>query len=141
MNHKGFTLTELLIVLGILAVIMTAVVLLLNPTEFIAQGRDSRRISDLKNIDTSLSLIRNSLYETLVDGTLPNIVYVSLPDTNSNQMCDEYSLPTLSGWSYRCMATSSNLRKVDGGGWIPVTFTSVSTNPLTVLPIDPVNNE
>ena len=145
-SKAGFTLTELLIVLGILAVIMTAVVLLLNPTEFIAQGRDSRRISDLKNIDTSLSLIKNSLSETPVDNTQLNRVYLSLPDVNGNINDDcrlDYpSLPALSGsWEYRCNANSSNLRKVDSSGWLPVSFASVSTNPLMVLPIDPVNNE
>ena len=80
MNKKGnnaFTLVELLIVLGILAVLVTATVLLLNPTEFIAQGRDSRRISDLKNLDTAISLGKQSLYETLTDSTVSGIVYLS----------------------------------------------------------------
>ena len=148
MNKKGnnaFTLVELLIVLGILAVLVTATVLLLNPAEFTAQGRDSRRISDLRNIDTSLSLIKNSLSETPVDNTQLDRVYLSLPDTNGNINDDcrlDYpSLPALSGsWEYRCNADSNNLRNVDGSGWIPVSFSSVSTNPLTILPVDPVNN-
>lgn len=147
-ERSGFTMMELLIVLGVLAVLVTATVLLLNPTEFTAQGRDSRRISDLKNLDTAISLAKNSLYENLTDNTASGIVYVSLPDKNGFLDDDcrasgEYpNLPILSvGWQYRCRASADNLRKVDGNGWVPIDFTSITTNPLTVLPIDPVNNE
>ena len=139
---------ELLIALGILALISTIVVLIINPTQLVAQARDAQRVSDLKRIDTAIQLNRNSLDETLIGyDTLPdNIVYVSLPDTNSilTDNCGtsgEYSLPALTtGWQYRCVASLTNLRKIDGNGWIPVTFTSVSTNPLLSLPVDPVNN-
>ena len=44
---KGFTLIELLVVIAILAVLATAVVVILNPAELVKQGRDSTRISDL----------------------------------------------------------------------------------------------
>src|SRR3989344_5819311 len=54
-NIKGFTLVELLIVIGILAVLSAIVVFILNPAQLLAQARDSQRISDLNNLRASLS--------------------------------------------------------------------------------------
>ncbi|MGC9603563.1 MAG: type II secretion system protein, partial [Minisyncoccia bacterium] len=41
----GFTLIELLVVIGILGTLATAVVLVLNPAQLLAQARDSTRLS------------------------------------------------------------------------------------------------
>ncbi|MFA7202022.1 MAG: type II secretion system protein, partial [Candidatus Paceibacterota bacterium] len=43
-SKSSFTLIELLIVIGILAILTAAVVLVLNPTELLKQGRDSKRM-------------------------------------------------------------------------------------------------
>ncbi|MFA7201381.1 MAG: type II secretion system protein, partial [Candidatus Paceibacterota bacterium] len=43
---RSFTLIELLIVIGILAILTAAVVIVLNPTELLKQGRDSTRMTD-----------------------------------------------------------------------------------------------
>jgi len=68
-----------------------------------------------------------------------NIIYVSIPDDTSTT-CTNLGLPTLpSGWAYRCV-TTDNLRRIDGNGWIPVDFASMSQgSPLSHLPIDPTN--
>src|SRR3989344_3678286 len=141
MKNKAFTMIELLITLGILALVSTIVVLIINPVQLVAQSRDAQRISDLKRIDTAIQLSRNSLDETLNETLVEaNIVYVSLPDTDNNDLCNEYTLPTLtSGWFYRCMAPNSDLRNINNSGWIPINFTSVTTNPLISLPVDPIN--
>ena len=141
MKNKAFTTIELLITLGILALVSTIVVLIINPVQLVAQSRDAQRISDLKRIDTAIQLSRNSLDETLNETLVEaNIVYVSLPDTDNNDLCNEYTLPTLtSGWFYRCMAPNSDLRNINNSGWIPINFTSVTTNPLISLPVDPIN--
>jgi len=67
------------------------------------------------------------------------IVYTSLPDTDST--CSSYGLPSLpSGWTYNC-ETTTTYTNVDGTGWLPVNFTSMSfSSPLARLPVDPVNN-
>ena len=56
MKAKGFTLIELLIVITILAILATAVALVLNPAELLKQGRDSTRLSDLAVIQSALAL-------------------------------------------------------------------------------------
>ena len=139
-NHKysAFTLLELLIVIGILAILATAVVLAINPVHLLKQARDSRRVSELKSLNDSIKILLASVGTDVPAGN-PHTEYLSLPDTNSD--CSSYSLPHLpAGWSYHCV-TTANLTKVDGNGWIPIDFTKLDIgSPLTHLPIDPVNN-
>ena len=53
-HHKGFTLVEMLVVLGVLAVLATVVVTVLNPIEFMKKARDSRRMVDLQSLNKAL---------------------------------------------------------------------------------------
>jgi len=133
---QGFTLLELLVVIGILAILAVTVVLVLNPSELLKQGRDSARLSDLSAINSSLGYFQ-------VDRTgqwmgTSSVVYVSIPDTSTT--CDNLGLPTLpTGWSYNCV-TEANLKKVDGLGWIPVDLTGLSFgSTLSHYPVDPIN--
>jgi len=137
MNNKAFTLIELLVVIAILAVLAVAVTLILNPAELIRQGRDSIRLSDLATINKALGLYQTDQIAKWM-GT-STIVYTSLPDTDST--CSSYGLPSLpSGWTYNC-ETTTTYTNVDGTGWLPVNFTSMSfSSPLARLPVDPVNN-
>ncbi len=136
-DRASFTLIELLVVIAILAVLATAVVLVLNPTQLIAQGRDSTRLSDLAALNSALSLFTADQF-TQPLGTA-STTYVSLPDSSST--CGSWSLPILpSGWSYHCVPAASST-KVDGTGWIPVNLTLISSgSPLSKLPIDPINS-
>ena len=51
---KGFTLLELLIVIGILAILSTTMLLVINPAEMLRKARDSQRISDLNTLKTAI---------------------------------------------------------------------------------------
>jgi len=53
---KGFTLIELLVVIAILAVLMSVVVVTINPAEMLKKTRDTKRISDLDALRTALNL-------------------------------------------------------------------------------------
>ena len=54
MNKKGFTLIELLVVVAIIGLLSTLAVVALSTAR--EKTRDSKRLSDLKNIQTALEL-------------------------------------------------------------------------------------
>ena len=133
---KAFTLLELLIVIGILAVLSTTVIIVINPADLLARSRDSNRISDLATVNTAINTFI-AFYSNTSLGTT-NTVYISLPSDQSD--CSDLDLPSLpSPWVYHCV-TQANLKKIDGNGWIPIDFTQMdSGSPIAVLPLDPKN--
>lgn len=118
---KGFTLIELLIVIAVLAILSTAVVLVLNPAEILRQGRDSTRLSDLAALNNAISLF-------LTD--------VSTTTWNVNSYCTATTTGLPGGGA--CLLVTSTA--VNGSGWVPVNFGAISVgSPLSKLPIDPLN--
>jgi len=135
--QKAFTLIELLIVIGILAVLATTVLLVINPAQMVKQSRDANRITEINQINKALLLYQSFGGSTSM-GTHGD-VYISLPSSNAN--CSDLDLPALSSGSYHC-ATQANYRNIDGTGWIPVDLTSAQSSAGTLfssLPIDPIN--
>ena len=49
-KDKGFTLIEILVVIGIIAVLATIVIIAINPARQFAQARNTQRISNLNSI-------------------------------------------------------------------------------------------
>ena len=121
-TQKGFTLIELLIVIAVLAVLSTAVVLVLNPAEILKQGRDSTRLSDLDTINRAIALYLSDVSTTTwVTTDYCTGVGTSLPGGGT--------------------CTSNAVTAVNGTGWIPVNLTAISVgSPLSRLPLDPVND-
>jgi type II secretory pathway pseudopilin PulG len=135
-SSNSFTLVELLVVIGILAVLTTAVVIILNPTDYLAQARDSRRLNDLSLLNNSLQNLE-AIDSTLSFGTSLT-VYISIPD-DASSTCGTLGLPALPPtYTYNCVSTA-NLTNTDGTGWVPVNFSSQSIIQLSSLPIDPIN--
>lgn len=56
-DKKGFTLIEILVVVAIIGILASVVLVGLGPAQ--KQGRDARRISDLKQVETALQLYFN----------------------------------------------------------------------------------
>lgn len=134
-SKASFTLVELLVVIGILAILTAAVVIVLNPAELLRQGRDSSRMTDLANIQKGMQLLLSQ--NPAVNLGNASTVYVSLADSSST--CGSWSLPALpSGYSYRC-APAASLTSINGSGWMPVDFSSTSVQNLPRLPVDPIN--
>lgn len=136
-ERSGFTLLELIIVIGIVAILGTVAVLVLNPAQIFMQTRDANRVSDLRSINQAM------VYYQAVGGSSfgsANTVYVSLPSAQAN--CSDLGLPALGGgWSYACEPAAS-YRNTNGTGWIPVDFSAISGTVgslFSSLPIDPTN--
>jgi type II secretory pathway pseudopilin PulG len=70
-------MVELLVVIGLIGVLATAVIFFLNPIELLRQTRDTRRVSDLTILTLELDQYVQAKVGTL--GT-PSMVYVSIPD-------------------------------------------------------------
>jgi prepilin-type N-terminal cleavage/methylation domain-containing protein len=119
-TKKGFTLLELLIVIGILAILSTTVVLVINPAELLAKARDSQRISDLNTVKTAIAYYITEVRD-------PSIVK------------DNYtSYSHVTGVACTGTATSSVSQAINGTGWIPVPFDDLTGgSPISSLPIDP----
>jgi type II secretory pathway pseudopilin PulG len=136
-SNSSFTLVELLVVIGILAILTAAVVIVLNPAELLKQSRDSKRTTDLASINNAIKLLLTQNPDVNLGSA--STVYISLADSSST--CGSYSLPSLpSGWKYQC-ATAANYQKTEGSGWIPVNFSSTgNAASLPSLPADPQNS-
>jgi prepilin-type N-terminal cleavage/methylation domain-containing protein len=138
--NKGFTLIELLVVIAIIAILMVTVIVTINPGQLLAQARDSNRLSDLNTINTAINMfITDTGGKSGIMGT-SGITYLSLidPTATTTAGTDCTNLGFTSGY-FHCPA-SSTVQKSDGTGWIPINFTQISSgNPLTQIPIDPIN--
>ncbi|EKD24186.1 MAG: hypothetical protein ACD_81C00089G0022 [uncultured bacterium] len=139
MSRRGFTLLELLIVIGILSVLATTAALVINPLEYLRQSRDAKRIADSVSMYKAIQLLSFDNKAATTLGTI-STVYISLPDTASST-CGSYALPALPApWQYHC-ASDADFKKNDGTGWMPVDFSALTGgSPLHTLPIDPNNS-
>jgi len=135
MEKKGFTLIELLIVIGIIAILAAVTLVVLNPAEMLRKARDSQRLQDLDSLGSAISLYLAEVEDpkldnneadgwcrNVTDGKDPSKVWCS----NLNAGCD----------------VNKDSRAVDGSGWVPINFTSLSAGaPFGSLPVDPTNND
>lgn len=125
---------ELVIVIGILAVLGAISVLVLNPAQLFAQARDTTRIEDMGVLRNALALFVSTVSSADMDGTTTScstLCYVANASVAAN--CD--------GRHGTKTTTSDTDRTVDGTGWIPVNMNLVPGGPaLSVLPVDPTND-
>lgn len=126
---KGFTLIELLIVIAILALLMSIIIITLNPAELLKKARDTKRVSDLNALRTALNLY-------VTDKASPDLdIYGTCATNTWFSLSGDDACTSLSG--VQCTTTN---RLTDGKGWVPVDFGSISSgSPLSALPVDPTN--
>jgi len=120
--------------------------LIINPAEKLRETRDARRLDDYAKLHSAIaqlvarvggSLDYNGPYHSGDCSGGDNTVYVSVPKVGDSCPSELPALPE--GWHYNCVS-KENLQKVDGSGWLPIDFTQVSPPPLSILPVDPVND-
>ena len=118
-TKKGFTLLELLIVIGILAILSTTVVLVINPAQLLKRARDSQRISDLNTVKTAIAY-----YITETAAPIIGSSTISYSDVANNTCFGSVSIATSTVTS--------------GSGWIPIVFDGMTGgSPIGSLPRDP----
>jgi prepilin-type N-terminal cleavage/methylation domain-containing protein len=151
---KGFTLIELLIVIAILAILATAVVLVINPAELLRQARDGQRLADFKNLKSAvdLYLVRNTSATTNLGpqpaGTcaISSLAYptwrISIPNSVLiTPVQGRAAMPFVNGSSNGVFPVQpADPKAINGDGWVSVNFNEVQgTSPLSRLPVDPIN--
>lgn len=119
MIKRGFTLVELLVVVGIIGMLATVITVAINPARQFAKARDSERETDLIAI---LSAVLQ--YSSEHSG--------ELPDTDGNPLTSNF--PT----SLTCIGTGSGCFDLAGAGedgetMVPVYLVELPKDPKRVL--------
>ncbi len=151
-KKKGFTLLELLVVIAIIAVLSVLLIIVLDPAETLARARDSQRVSDLNTLKTALGIyLTNTSTPQLgsgvcfTGGSTGKITY-SYPNATANpcssgapNVGSDANGTLNSSWCQ--YAPSTSYTAIDGTGWIPVNFLTLTGGaPISNLPVDPTDS-
>ncbi|MFP5206432.1 MAG: type II secretion system protein [Acidobacteriota bacterium] len=140
-KNSAFTLIELLVVIAIIAILAVVVILTLNPGEIMREAQDSNRLSDLSTFQSAMNVYTA---DAAIGGGSPNLgtpgtIYISIPDPSATSSagtnCSALGFPST---GYHC-AGPTYYRDTNGTGWVPINFSSLSSDPLGQLPADPTN--
>ena len=130
-KSRGFTLLELLIVIGILSLLLSTTILALNPAQMFAQARDTQRISDINTLRSAISFhLTTAESPNLGDGT-GFTCGTNFGATNSG-VSSPFAAPDVA---------HAGVRTLDGEGWVAINFSLGSLgSQLATLPLDPNND-
>ncbi len=129
LNLKGFTLVELLIVIGIIAILATAVFVALNPLKRFQDSRDAKRWSDISELMHAIKVSQVDNGGKYISALTTNFNYGNvymIVDSNITSGCD-------SGNTY-CNAQVANSNSCINLGEL------VSRGYLGKIPVSPNGN-
>ena len=79
----GFTLVELILIMGILVLLISGAVVVVNPSEYLKKSRDNKRLSNLETLDRAIN-------EFLLDnGRYPGTENILFSSTSPSGWIDE----------------------------------------------------
>ena len=98
-EYQGFTLIEILVVVGLIAIIAAITIVAINPAKNFAQGRDAQRANDVTAILNAISQYvteGDKTIESFLEATgYPDLNASRIPDSNGNRseglLCGTYS--------------------------------------------------
>lgn len=136
--HEGFSLIELLVSITVISLLMAAAFAILKPQDYFARTRDSRRISDLKVVQTALEQYYANNNGYPASGTIPfgsawsagspSVTYLRMVPSDpsgSPQYCYNYSSP-----SYEiCAHMEKTSNSTVSSGCTAPTYNYCLTNP------------
>jgi prepilin-type N-terminal cleavage/methylation domain-containing protein len=152
-NRRGFTLLELLIVIGIIAILSVVLVLVLNPAETLKKSRDVQRMSDMATMKTAIGLLVTSsstpyLAQTSTNclqdsGSAAQIFYsfdTSAMTCSGSPTAGTEAAGTFTQAGDFCTNVTTGSAAVDGTGWLAINFNKLpGGSPISSLPLDPTN--
>lgn len=158
-NMAGFSLLELIIVIGVLGILLTILVIIIRPAEILKKSRDASRIADLDSLKKTVELFvqQNTTPDEALSAQLPGLCLTTgnteakifYTATTIDSLCSGGFIggegaDVTSGSTFDPLGGASLCKfsltpgNIDGSGWIPLDFTTMSGGaPITSLPIDP----
>jgi type IV pilus assembly protein PilA len=93
-GDQGFTLIEILVVIGLIAVLAAVVIIAINPARQFAQGRNSQRMSNVtsllnaigQNIADNKGVFTCATPGAVIDDTVRKIEYVAVATVGSTDL-------------------------------------------------------
>jgi prepilin-type N-terminal cleavage/methylation domain-containing protein len=142
--RRGFTLTEILIVLSMILILLAITLQSFKPASYLRKTRDTKRLADLQALDVALKTY-------LISTTSPNLgpankgidesnptIFISVPFDKED--IRSQTIVWNSKTYYFSQASSSEYFKNNGQGWLPVDLSFLPYPPLFSYPADPINS-
>ena len=116
-NLKGFTLIEILIVIGLIAILAAITIIALNPTANFKSARDSRRRSEMAQIMTS---INQWMVDPVYNGTIAGLVVTPCAGSAPDWTGTTQTVPSIAGSAFTAIfpAGVETLPKDPGNGGV-----------------------
>lgn len=128
--NAGFTLIEILVVIGLIAILAAIVIIAINPARQFAQGRNSQRTSNVNSI-------LNAIGQKIADGK--GVFKGDVPGSNPLQTCPDLTLTTdnpagtlTASTTYEIMTDSDT-----GVNGVNIHIACLSPQYIATMPVDP----